>query len=69
MTPATLRKFLTWGHFIASLVIGTYLYSPWSADPVFKAVTLYIVFPGMALSGLIMWNMGRILRAFGKRRT
>ena len=69
MTPATLRKFLTWGHFIASLVIGTYLYSPWSTYPVFKAVTLYIVFPGMALSGLIMWNMGRILRAFGKRRT
>ena len=67
MKPVQIRKFLAWGHFIASLVIGTYLYSPLSADPVFKAITLYGVFPLMALSGLIMWNLGRVARLFDRR--
>ena len=62
MNVSAMRRFLTWGHFLASLIIGTYLYSPLSADPVFAAVTMYIVFPLMALSGLWMWNMGRILK-------
>lgn len=67
MKPVQIRKFLTWGHFVASLVIGTYLYSPLSAAPLFKVVTLYGVFPLMALSGLIMWNLGRVSRLFSKR--
>lgn len=59
-----IRQFLTWGHFFASLVIGAYLYSPLRSDPVFQALTLYVVFPMMALSGLVMWNMGRFARLF-----
>lgn len=62
MKPARTRRLVVWFHFFSSLVIGTYLYSPLSADPTFKAVTLYVVFPAMALSGLWMWNMGRINR-------
>ena len=64
MSPATLRKVLRWGHMAASLVLGAYLYSPWSADPVFAAIVHYAVFPLMALSGLWMWNQGRIARLF-----
>jgi len=43
-------------------MIGIYLYSPWSADPIFSAVVLYGVFPAMAASGLWMWNQGLINR-------
>ena len=68
MAPATLRRTLRWGHIVASLVLGTYLYSPWSQQPAFAAVVLYGVFPFMALSGLWMWNQGRIARLFGKTR-
>lgn len=66
MSPAKTRRSLRWGHIVASLVLGTYLYSPWSQEPVFAAIVLYAVFPLMALSGLWMWNQGRIARLFGK---
>lgn len=67
MSPANTRKLLQWGHFAASGVIGTYLYSPWSAHPVLSGLTLYVVFPAMALSGLWMWNQGRINRFLRRR--
>lgn len=68
MTQATLRKILRWGHIIASFVLGTYLYSPWGAEPAFKAVVLYGVFPLMALSGVWMWKQGWIARRFAGPR-
>ena len=62
MSAMMTRQVLRWGHIIASGLLGTYLYSPWSSDPVFSAIVLYVAFPGMALSGLWMWNQGRIHR-------
>lgn len=64
MSQASLRKALRWSHIIASGVLGTYLYSPYGSDPVFSAITLYVVFPIMGLSGLWMWNQGRIAKLF-----
>ncbi|MEL6920027.1 MAG: hypothetical protein AAFO77_03245 [Pseudomonadota bacterium] len=62
MTASTVRRTLRWVHIATSLVIGTYLYSPWSSDPTFSAITLYGVFPLMGLSGLAMWQQGRLAR-------
>ena len=62
MSPMTFRRTLRWTHIATSAVVGTYLYSPWSADPVFSAITLYGVFPLMGLTGLAMWQQGRIAR-------
>lgn len=62
MTLTTLRRTLRWVHIATAAIIGTYLYSPWSADPAFAAVTLYAVFPLMALSGVAMWQQARLAR-------
>ena len=67
MAPATLRKSLRWIHISGSGVVGTYLYSPWSSDPTFSAITLYAVFPLMGLTGIAMWQQGRIARLFRSR--
>lgn len=64
MSPMTLRRTLRWTHIATSAFIGTYLYSPWSSDPVFAATTLYGVFPLMGLTGLAMWQQGRLARLF-----
>lgn len=69
MTPAVTRRALQWGHLAASGMIGTYLYSPWSSNPVFAGIFLYGVFPAMAVSGLWMWNQGRINRWLKGKRT
>lgn len=62
MKPASLRSLLRWGHIVAAAVIGTYLYSPWSDNAVLSFLTLWVVFPMMALSGLGMWQFGRLTR-------
>lgn len=64
MKPVVVRRILRWGHIIASGLLGAYLYSPWSANPTFSAIVLYVAFPAMAVSGLWMWNQGRIARLF-----
>ena len=69
MTPVTLRKTLRWGHIVAALVVGAYLYSPLSANPVFAAFVLYAVFPLMAVSGVWMWKQGAIAKLFGARKS
>ena len=67
MSASAVRKTLRWGHITGSVILGTYLYSPFSANPGFAAITLYIVFPIMALSGVWMWQQGRINRLFRGR--
>lgn len=63
MNPGSFRKVMRYGHLLASAILGTYLYSPWSSDPVFSFVTLYIVFPAMAISGIAMWQQPKLLKA------
>lgn len=62
MSPMTLRRTLRRTHIVTAAVIGTYLYSPWSANPVFAAITLWVVFPLMAFTGMAMWQQGRIAK-------
>ncbi len=62
MAPTTVRRTLRWVHIATAGIVGTYLYAPWSADPVFSAITLYGVFPAMALTGVAMWQQGRLMK-------
>ncbi len=68
MTPIKLRQTLRWIHIVGGLIVGTYLYAPWSADPAFTAVTLYGVVPLLGLSGIAMWQQGRISRWMKSRK-
>ena len=65
--PAGIRKAMLWGHLAGSIVIGVYLYSPWGSESLFQAAVLFGVFPAMAVSGLVMWQWGRINRIFRSR--
>jgi hypothetical protein len=71
MSNKQFRIFVRWAHIIEAAIIGTYLYSPWSANPVFSAITLYVVFPLMALSGVLMWQQPRVMKLLkrGERRS
>lgn len=62
MTAASLRVSLRWFHIVGGLIVGTYLYSPWSANAAFTALTLYVVVPALVLSGLAMWKQGALMR-------
>lgn len=68
MTPAT-RRAVRWLHILGAMVLGTYLYAPWSAEPVFRALVLFGVFPAIGLSGIWLWQGARIGRLLGGRRS
>ncbi|MEL6582576.1 MAG: hypothetical protein AAFQ36_01975 [Pseudomonadota bacterium] len=67
MSAATVRVSLRWFHIVGGLLVGTYLYSPWSANEAFTAITLYAVVPALGLSGLAMWKQGRLMRLISRR--
>lgn len=64
VNQVTIRKVLRWFHILGGLTLGTYLYSPWGSDPIFTAVTLFVVTPGLVISGVWMWKQGAIARLF-----
>lgn len=69
MSPE-LRAALRWLHIgLGAVILGTYLYSPWGDVAPFRALVLWVAFPALALSGLVLWQWGRIARLLGRRKT
>lgn len=65
MTARPLRLWLRWLHLGGSGLLGFYLYSPFGGVPWVSFLTLWIVFPAMAVTGIWMWQQGRIARLLG----
>lgn len=69
MSNKNLRNTMRLLHLITAVVIGTYIYSPWSADPVFTAAVRFIILPFISLTGIVMWQQPRISRWLRGKRT
>jgi hypothetical protein len=67
MTQSRQRLALRWSHLAASVLLGAFIYSPLRDNPVLLAAVQYAAFPGLALSGLWMWQQGRIARLLRAR--
>lgn len=68
MTPQ-FRTALRWLHILlGAVILGTYVYAPWADAPAFRALVLWIAFPALALSGLLLWQGGRLARLLRPRR-
>lgn len=52
MHPAAAHRTLQGLHIAGSIVVDTYLISPWGTEPLFRAAVLYAVIPGWALSDI-----------------
>lgn len=59
-----MRRALRWLHLLGAGIVGAYLYSPWSANETFAAVTLYVVVPLLGITGIAMWQQARLVRLF-----
>ncbi len=62
LTHASIRRLLRCGHFVAATYLGTYVYSPFHADPLWTDLGRYVAFPFLSLSGLWMWQQARVAR-------
>lgn len=67
MTPRALRTTLRSAHVVIGLFIGTYIYSPWHADPTWTLAARLALVPLIALSGVAMWKQGRLAALFARR--
>jgi len=56
------RTRMRWVHIATGLVVGTYIYSPWSGLPWFDTAVKAVILPALALTGIWMWQQGRIRR-------
>ena len=60
MTASQQRVVMRWIHLSFSLLLGAFVYSPLAQNELFTALIRGIVFPAMTLSGVFMWQQGRI---------
>ena len=62
MNAAQLRRALRLGHIAVGVLLGIYVYSPLHADPLLTGIIRYLAIPAIVLSGVAMWQQGRISR-------
>jgi hypothetical protein len=68
MTGASLRALMRALHLIGSALIGTFIYSPLSDVAWFAYLIQFGVIPLLSLSGIVMWQQGRIQRWLRPKR-
>ena len=69
MNSKQLRVVMRWLHIIGGAIIATYIYSPWTDDPVFSLVVQVVVIPALIISGIVMWQQGRIMKWLRNNRS
>jgi hypothetical protein len=68
MSPGRTRRAQRAAHLIAALVIVAYVYGPLGDTSAGQLLVKVIVVPVLAVSGVAMWQMGRIRRALRARK-
>lgn len=63
-----LRDLQRLAHLGGAAAVGTYLYGPWTDAPLFTAILQWGVFPGLTLSGTLLWQGPRLRQALRSRR-
>ena len=51
------REILRWLHITGGMILLAYVYSPLAENPFFVTSTKYVIFPGLAFSGLVLWQL------------
>lgn len=57
-----LRRVTRWIHIVGSILLGIYIYSPWSRYVAFSRLMQIGVIPILTLSGIAMWQQARTLQ-------
>jgi len=67
MKAGPLRRTLRAGHIVVGVLLIIYVYSPLHSDPLLTDIIRYLAIPAVALSGVAMWQQGRISRWNARR--
>lgn len=50
------REIMRWIHITGGMILFAYVYTPLAENPFFVDSTKNVIFPGIALTGLVMWQ-------------
>lgn len=50
------KEIMRWLHITGSMILFAYVYTPLVENPFFADATKYVIFSGLALTGLVMWQ-------------
>jgi hypothetical protein len=56
-----LRLISRWVHIVGAIILGIYIYSPWSRYVAFSLFVKVVTIPILTLTGLAMWQQARTL--------
>lgn len=62
MNARTIRNSIKVAHIAIAVMIGLYIYSPASENYWFSTTVLYLLFPALGISGILLWKLGPILK-------
>ncbi len=62
MSNKQLRQTVRLLHLVASFILGAFIYGPWGAGSILEGLIQFLIFPGLAVSGLILWQQPRLAR-------
>lgn len=63
MSNKRFRQVIRVGHIIEGVLIALFIYSPTlAANSTYTAVIQFVVFPAIAISGLLLWQQARVLK-------
>ncbi|BBL91523.1 hypothetical protein VroAM7_41760 [Vibrio rotiferianus] len=61
MNGQLVRLVLRWAHIFCALLVGVALYSPLKANELFMTLTLFVLVPVVAVTGVMMWKQGKVM--------
>ncbi|MEF1326967.1 hypothetical protein [Vibrio sp. M260121] len=66
MNGQLVRLVLRWTHIFCALLVGAALYSPLKTNDAFMTLTLFVLVPLVAITGVMMWKQGKVMKLIGQ---
>lgn len=61
------REIMRWLHITGGMILFAYVYTPLAENPFFADTAKNVIFPGLALTGLVMWQWPLLRGLFRKK--
>ncbi|ORT51158.1 hypothetical protein ST37_07360 [Vibrio sp. qd031] len=69
MSASKFRQISRLIHLAMAAILGTYIYSPWGANPIFANFIMWFAIPVVSVTGVMMWKQGVVMKALKNRLT
>jgi len=62
MSNKQMRQIVRLLHLVSSFALGAFIYGPWGAGSTLEGLIQFLVFPALAVTGLVLWQQPRLAK-------